>query len=194
MEQGERELIERSKAGDADAFSALVRAHEDKIFTLARSVCAGLPAEAEDVYQETFLTAFKKIATFRSDANLSTWLHRIAANLCFMRYRKKKSEPFVPLLDEPHKDGEGHREFKDWSLTPEEAARKHELGAAVTKALASLPVEYRLVLTLRDIEELSNEETAKILGVSVAAVKSRLHRGRLYLRDRFEEMMGEGKK
>lgn len=190
MGPDERRLIERSKKGDAEAFGELVRAHEDKIFRLAKSVCAGLPAEADDVYQETFLTAFKKIGGFRESSSLSTWLYRIAANLCFMRFRKKKSEPFVPLLDEPRPGGEHAREFRDWEPTPEEAARKAELRDAVAKALGELPVEYRLVLTLRDVEELSNEETAKVLGISVAAVKSRLHRGRLYLRDRFEAGMG----
>ena len=97
----EAALIAKSRAGDAEAFGRLVRRYEDRIYTLARSVCAGLPAEAEDVYQETFLTAFKKIRGFRGDSGLGTWLHRIAANLCWMRHRKKKSEPFVPMLDEP---------------------------------------------------------------------------------------------
>ncbi|MBI4425848.1 MAG: sigma-70 family RNA polymerase sigma factor [Elusimicrobia bacterium] len=194
MDASERELIERSKAGDAEAFAALVRAHEGKIFNLARNVCAGLPSEAEDVYQETFLAAFENIRSFRGGSSLSTWLYRIAANLCWVRFRKKKREPFVPLLDRPADDGEGRPEFKDWGLTPEEAARKAELGESVTRALSELPVEYRLVLTLRDVEELSSEETAKVLGISVAAVKSRLHRGRLYLRDRFEAMLGEGGK
>ncbi|MCX5787799.1 MAG: sigma-70 family RNA polymerase sigma factor [Elusimicrobia bacterium] len=181
----EAALIEKSRAGDAEAFGRLVRRYEDRIFTLARNVCAGLPAEAEDVYQETFVTAFKKIRGFRGDSGLGTWLHRIAANLCWMRHRKKKSEPFVPMLDEPE-SGHGPREFRDWSPEPEEIARKKELSAAVERALAGLPVDYRLVLTLRDVEGLSNEETAKILGMSVAAVKSRLHRGRMHLRDRFE--------
>ncbi len=187
----ERNLIERARAGDADAFSRLIRGYEDRIYRLAKSVCSGLPSDAEDVYQETFLTAFKKIRGFRSDADLGTWLYRIASNLCFMRYRKKKREPFVPLLDRPHEhdhdgaDAPRGRQFRDESPTPEEAARKKELVAHVSGALAKLPVDYRLVVTLRDVEGLSAEETAKILKLSVAAVKSRLHRGRLFLRDEF---------
>jgi RNA polymerase sigma-70 factor (ECF subfamily) len=187
----ERDLIERSRNGDAAAFGRLVARYEDKIYRLAKHVCAGLSSEADDVYQETFLTAFKKIRGFRGDADLGTWLYRIASNLCLMRRRKKSREPFVPLLDRPHDhEGEHAREFRDWSPTPEEVSRKKELVESVTKALAKLPVEYRLVVTLRDVEGLSNEEAAKVLGIGLAAVKSRLHRGRLFLRDEFERSFG----
>lgn len=185
----EKELIERGRRGDAEAFTALVARYEDRIYRLARSVCAGLPSDADDVYQETFLTAFRKLKGFRRDSDLGTWLYRIASNLCFMRYRKKKSEPFVPLLDRPHshEEGEGPAlRVPDRAPTPEEHARKKELTSAVGAALAKLPVEYRLVVVLRDVEGLSNEQAAKALGLSVAAVKSRLHRGRLFLRDAFE--------
>ncbi|OYV99854.1 MAG: hypothetical protein B7X11_04975 [Acidobacteria bacterium 37-65-4] len=184
----EGELIEKSRGGDAEAFGRLVRRYEDRIYRLAKNVCAGLPAEADDVYQETFITAFKKLRGFRGDSELSTWLYRIASNICFMRHRKKKREPFVPLLDRPHDHDEGAKthQFRDRQPTPEEIAGKKELVEQVGKALSALPVDYRLVLTLRDIEGLSNEKTAEILNLSVAAVKSRLHRGRLYLRERFE--------
>lgn len=187
----ERELIEKSLGGDTEAFGRLVSRYEDRIYRLAKTVCAGLPAEADDVYQETFLTAFKKLGSFRGEADLSTWLYRIAANLCFMRRRKKQREPVVPLLDRPHEhdDGPGH-EFPDWEPTPEEAARKKELVEQVGQALAALPVDFRLVVTLRDVEGLSNEKTAEILDLSVAAVKSRLHRGRLFLRSEFERAFG----
>ncbi|MEK7233259.1 MAG: sigma-70 family RNA polymerase sigma factor [Elusimicrobiota bacterium] len=187
----ERDLIERSRSGDAQAFSCLVGRYEDRIYRLAKHVCVGLSAEADDVYQDTFLTAFKKLKYFRGDSELGTWLYRIASNLCLMRRRKKSSEPFVPLLDRPrdHDDGEAHQ-FRDWSPTPEEAANKKELVEKVTGALAKLPMDYRLVLTLRDVEGLSTAETAKILKLSAAAVKSRLHRGRLFLRDEFERAFG----
>lgn len=188
----EADLIEKSRAGDSAAFGRLVGRYEDRIYRLAKSVCAGLPAEADDVYQETFITAFKKLKGFRGDSDLSTWLYRIASNICFMRHRRKKREPFVPLLDRPHEhDGDGTaHQFRDWEPTPDEIAGKKELVEQVGRALSALPVEYRLVLTLRDVEGLSNEETAKILKLSVAAVKSRLHRGRLFLRDRFERSFG----
>ena len=188
----EADLIEKSRAGDAAAFGRLVERYEDRIYRLAKSVCAALPAEADDVYQETFITAFKKLKGFRGDSDLSTWLYRIASNICFMRHRRKRREPFVPLLDRPHEhgdDGKAHQ-FRDWEPTPDEIAGKKELVDQVGRALAALPVDYRLVVTLRDIEGLSNEETARILKLSVAAVKSRLHRGRLFLRDRFEGSFG----
>ncbi|MFA6004661.1 MAG: sigma-70 family RNA polymerase sigma factor [Elusimicrobiota bacterium] len=179
----ETELISRSQKGDSKAFSALVAKYEDKIFNLAHKVCAGLPAEAEDVYQETFLTAFKKLPRFRADANLGTWLYRIASNLCWMRFRKKRSEPVVPILDE---DSDHSPLWRDWSDGPEELARKKTLREAVTQALADLPVDYRLVVVLRDIQGLSAPETAQVMKLSVAAVKSRLHRGRLFLRERLD--------
>ncbi len=183
----ERDLIERSRNGDANAFGRLIGRYEDRIYRLARHVCAGVPSEADDVYQETFLTAFKKIRGFRGDSDLGTWLYRIASNLCLMRRRKKSREPFVPLLDRPHDHDEAPaRQFRDWSPTPEETANKKELVEKVAGALSKLPVDYRLVVTLRDVEGLSAEETAKILKLSVPAVKSRLHRGRLFLRDEFE--------
>lgn len=188
--QAERELIERSRKGDTEAFSSLVGRYEDRIYRLAKTVCTGLSAEADDVYQDTFVTAFKKLKNFRGDSELGTWLFRIASNLCLMKRRKKGSEPFVPLLDRPHdhEDGPGH-EFRDWSPTPEEAANKKELIGKVSAALAKLPMDYRLVLTLRDVEGLSAQETAKILELSIPAVKSRLHRGRLFLRDEFERSL-----
>jgi RNA polymerase sigma-70 factor, ECF subfamily len=185
----ERELIEKSRNGDAESFERLVRRYEGRIYRLARHVCSGLPSDADDVYQETFLTAFKKLKGFRADADLGTWLYRIASNLCFMRYRRKKREPFVPLLDRPHdhdRDGAPRGpQYRDLEPTPEEAARRQELASAVSAALARLPVDYRLVVVLRDVEGLSAEETARVLELGVAAVKSRLHRGRLFLRDEF---------
>ena len=187
MDARTQNLIERSRDGDAEAFDALVRGHQDQIYSLARHVCATAPAEADDVYQETFLTAFKKLKSFRGDSDLKTWLYRIASNLCLMRHRKKRAEPFVPMLDRPDENGDFHpMDFPDAAPAPDEVARCKELSDAVAASLAELPVDYRLVLTLRDVEGLSAEQTAKILKLSVAAVKSRLHRGRLFLRDRFQ--------
>ncbi|MBI5210512.1 MAG: sigma-70 family RNA polymerase sigma factor [Elusimicrobia bacterium] len=193
METTETALIEASKRGDTKAFDKLIRRYEDRIYRLAHSVCAGIPSEAEDVYQDTFLTAFKKIKSFRGNSSLGTWLYRIASNHCWQRYRWHKRHPVVPILDLPPSDEDGPAPFqiRDWSPTPEEAARKKELRETVAKAMADLPVDYRLVLTLRDIEELSNVEAAKILRISLPAVKSRLHRGRMFLRDKLDAYFTE---
>jgi len=191
MSRTERDLIELSRNGDAEAFARLISRYEDRIYRLAKHVCVGLSSDAEDVYQETFLTAFKNLKAFRGDSELGTWLYRIASNLCLMRRRRKKSEPFVPLLDRPHDHDEAPtHQFRDLLPTPEEAAGRKELVEKVAGALAKLPMDYRLVVTLRDVEGLSGEETARILKLSVAAVKSRLHRGRLFLRDEFERAFG----
>ncbi|MBI5623281.1 MAG: sigma-70 family RNA polymerase sigma factor [Elusimicrobia bacterium] len=191
---GEAALIAASKRGDSKAFDQLIRRYEDKIFRLAHSVCAGMPSEAEDVYQETFIKAFEKLKTFKGRSNLGTWLYRIASNLCWQRFRGRKRMPMVPILDLPPDDDNGNLpavQIKDWTPTPEEAARKKELRETVARAMADLPVDYRLVLTLRDIQELSNEEAAKILKLSVPAVKSRLHRGRMFLRDKLNSYFAE---
>lgn len=168
----ETALIARSRSGDAAAFGALVRRYEDRMYRLVRSVCVSAPAEADDVYQDTFLTAYKKLSTFQGRSELGTWLYRVAANLCFMRLRAKKARPSAPL--DPETAGK--------EAGPEEAVRKKELADAVTAALAALPPDQRLVVTLRDVEGLSAEETSRALSLSVPAVKSRLHRGRLALR------------
>ncbi len=192
--ESEAELIIKSKQGNSEAFSSLVSRYEDKIFNLAHKVCVGMPAEAEDVYQETFLTAFKKLSHFREDSNLGTWLYRIASNLCWMRFRKKRGEPVVPLLDQSHhhdddSDPGSGPIFRDWSDGPEELSRKKALREAIETALGDLPIDYRLVVVLRDIQGLSSEETAKVMKLSVAAVKSCLHRGRLFLRDRLDKVV-----
>jgi RNA polymerase sigma-70 factor, ECF subfamily len=187
MDARQAALIEKARNGDAGAFDALVRGHQDSIYRMARHVCAQAPAEADDVFQDTFVTAFKKLKGFRGDADLKTWLYRIASNLCLMRYRKRAARPEVPMLDRPDEEGVPRpMDFPEAAPVPEEAARRKELTDAVAAALAELPVDYRLVLTLRDVEGLSAEQTAGILKLSVPAVKSRLHRGRLFLRDRFQ--------
>ncbi len=187
MDERVTNLIAKASDGDAGAFDALIRGYQDPIYRMARHVCAAAPGEADDVFQDTFLTAFKKLKQFRGDADLKTWLYRIASNLCLMRYRRKAARPEVPMLDRPDDEGNmSPADFPEAAPMPEEAARRKELTDAVAASLAELPVDYRLVLTLRDGEGLSAEDTAKILKLSVPAVKSRLHRGRLFLRDRFQ--------
>ncbi|MDI6783653.1 MAG: sigma-70 family RNA polymerase sigma factor [bacterium] len=185
-EVDERELIARSKSGDADAFTELVNRNEKRIYTLAYQLLNNRE-DAEDILQETFLRAYNNLGSFRGDSSFNTWLHRITTNLVISRFRKKKLD--TESLDEPiiinHEEIK-QREIVDWSDIPDKALLKKELNATIDSAIAALPLEYRSVITLRDIEGLSNEEAGKILGISVAAVKSRLHRARLFVREKLD--------
>jgi RNA polymerase sigma-70 factor (ECF subfamily) len=185
-ELDERKLIARSQSGDAASFTELVNRNEKKIYTLAYHLVNNRE-DAEDVLQETFLRAYNNLAQFRGEASFSTWLHRITTNLVISRFRKKKLA--TESLDEPlvinHEEIK-QREIADWSDIPDRVLLKKELNTAIDTAIAALPLEYRTVITLRDIEGLSNEEVGIILGLSVAAVKSRVHRARLYVREKLD--------
>lgn len=172
----ERVLITRSQAGDGRAFSALMDLYRNKIFVLTQRVCARAPAEAEDVFQETFLTAFKEIQKFRGAARLGTWLYRIASNLCWTRLRRRRRD--APLEEESPSD----RTLQPGSDDPAERARQREIQKAVGDALARLPADTRTVVALSDLRGLKNEAIAETLSLSLPAVKSRLHRGRNMLK------------
>lgn len=167
----ESELIERARAGDNKAFEELVLKYKDRLYGIASSVCARMPSEAQDVAQETFVAAFKNIGAFKANAAFGTWLYRIAANNCWQRFRKVKAEA---LSEMPAENKKGHPSRS----CVNENALKNELSRAVSKALASLPADYRIAITLSDIEGLSNAEAAARVKVSVAALKTRLHRAR----------------
>lgn len=191
MKNASAQLLQKVKDGDSASFSQLIHLYEDKIFNLTQKVCSTLPSEADDVYQETFLTAFKKIHNFRESSDLGTWLYRIASNLCFMRLRKKRREPLVPMEnqveDAPSSENPiiNQAILKQWLSDKESQTRKKELADAVARALARLSQEYRLVVTMKDIQGLSSESIANELDLTLAAVKSRLHRGRSLLRSYF---------
>lgn len=168
----ERALIRRSQDGDGRAFAALMGLYRQKMFALTQRVCARAPNEAEDVFQETFLTAFKQIQNFRGAARLGTWLYRIASNLCWTRLRRRRR--VAPLEEENPSPGA----LLPLSDDPAERARQREIQKAVGDALAQLPVETRTVVALSDLRGLKNEAIAEALSLSLPAVKSRLHRGR----------------
>lgn len=175
----ENSLIEKARAGDSRAFEALVFKYKDRLYGIASNVCVRMPSETEDVAQETFLSALKSINTFKANAAFSTWLYRIAANNCWQRFRKVKAEALSEMPDERSK---GHPSRS----CVNENALKNELSRAVSKALASLPADYRVAVTLCDIEGLSNAEAAARMKVSVAALKARLHRARLLLKKQLQ--------
>ena len=186
------ELVARLKAGDQAAYAQLVEEHAGRIYRLALRMM-GNEADAEDVLQETFLNAFRSIDRFEERSSLSTWLYRIASNAALMRLRRK--EPEQISVDEPLERDDGDlvpRQFFDFCCLPEEDLLRDEAVAEMNRAVEELPPTLRSVFILRDIEGLSTEETANALGLSVSAVKSRLMRARLKLRERLSQYFSQG--
>ncbi|HEY7725064.1 MAG TPA: sigma-70 family RNA polymerase sigma factor [Anaeromyxobacteraceae bacterium] len=185
------DLVALAAAGDGAAFGELVSRHQDRIYGLALRLLRDA-AEAEEVVQETFLAALEKLASFRGDAAFTTWLHRVAANAALMRLRRRRRAPEVASdrpMEEllPRFDEQDHLVARgpshDWSKRADEQLADREIRKAVERAVQNLPEDYRIVFLLRDVEGLSSEAMAELLGMSVAAVKSRLHRARLALRE-----------
>ncbi len=183
-----RLLIRQAQAGELRAFEELVVIYQDKIVTLSYYL-TGNQADAQDLAQEVFMRAYTKIRNFRQEADLGTWLHRIAVNLWSNMQRRQKFTNLLSL-DDPVQTGEG--EFTrtvasdDPEGDPEEAFEGKELQESVRQALRSLSEEYRIILVLREIEGYSYEEIAKITGCSLGTVKSRMNRARQALREKIE--------
>jgi RNA polymerase sigma-70 factor (ECF subfamily) len=181
-------LIEQAKAGEQDAFATLLERYERKIFRLARNITQN-DEDAEDVLQEAFLKAYTHLDDFKGDSRFYTWIVRIAVNESLMKLRKRKTSRTVSL-DEELDTGEDTvvREVAVWDDTPETRFSQDELKGILDDAVAGLPPIFRNVFVLRDIEELSTEEAAQALGISVPAVKSRLLRARLQLREKLTRL------
>jgi RNA polymerase sigma-70 factor, ECF subfamily len=179
----ESALVAQAKAGDQNAFAELVNRYERKIYRLAKNITRN-DEDAEDVLQDAFLKAYTHLDKFKGDSKFYTWLVRIAVNEALMRRRKRKTDRSVPL-DEPVELGEEtvQREIAVWEDNPEQQYSQEEWRRILDEAVDSLKPDFRTVFVLRDIEELSTEETAETLGISVPAVKSRLLRARLALRE-----------
>jgi len=177
-------LIQRVQDGDSDAFFDLIRPHERAVFLAARSLMKN-DADAEEVAQEAILKAFKNLARFRQESKFSTWLIQIAINEAKMRLRNDHRHLYESMEEGPlGDDGEYRpRDFADWREIPSAALEQRELREALTKAMDSLSEKLRTVLILRDVQQLSVNETAKILGLSESNVKTRLCRARLQMRD-----------
>lgn len=182
--QDDAALVKKAQAGDESAFAKLVERHERSIFRLARHITENVE-DAEDVLQETFLKAYEHLGEFRGDSKFYTWLVRIAVNQALMKLRRRKGDRAISL-DETFDTGEETlvREIAVWAGDPEQLYSQEELRNILASAIDSLPPVFRTVFALRDIEELSTEETAQILNLSVPAVKSRLLRARLRLREK----------
>ena len=177
-------LLAKAREGDSAAFSELVNQYSRKIYRLAKHITQK-DSEAEDVLQETFLKAFEHLGDFQGQSKFYTWIVRIAVNESLMKLRKRKSDRTVPL-DEPLDTGEDTvvREIAVWDENPEQQYSREEIGQILDEAVQSLKPAFRTVFVLRDIEELSTEETARALEISIPAVKSRLLRARLQLREK----------
>ena len=177
-------LVARSREGDSSAFSTLLRRYESKIFRLAMNITQNRE-DAEDVLQEAFFKAYEHLDQFQGNSKFYTWIVRIAVNQALMKLRKRKSDRAVSL-DEQIDTGEDMvvREIAAWDPDPEERYSQDELNTILSQAIDELAPIYRTVFTLRDVEGLSTEETAEVLDLTVPAVKSRLLRARLQLRDR----------
>jgi len=183
-ESRELTLIRRVQGGDVDAFYLLVQPFERAAFLAALSLLRN-EADAEDVAQEAILKAFKNISRFRQEAKFSTWLIQIAINEAKMKLRKDRRHLY-DSIEEGQRSDDGEympKDFADWREIPSDALEQKELRDALSQALQSLPEMYRTVLVLRDVQHLSIAETAQILRISEANVKTRLCRARLQMRD-----------
>jgi RNA polymerase sigma-70 factor (ECF subfamily) len=180
----ETAVVLQAREGDAKAFSELVRRYEGKIFRLAMHITQNRE-DAEDVLQETFLKAYEHLDQFQGNSRFYTWIVRIAVNQALMKLRKRRSDRAVSL-DEQIDTGEDTvvREIAAWDPDPEQQYSQEELHRILTSAVDDLAPIYRTVFTLRDVDGLSTEETAEVLDLTVPAVKSRLLRARLQLRDK----------
>jgi RNA polymerase sigma-70 factor (ECF subfamily) len=182
------ELIQAINSGRADKFHDLVKRYEQKLYNFSMRMCRD-HSDAEDMIQETFLNVFKYLKDFRFETKFKNWLYKVAASTCIKKRRKSKFAPEKELsLDEflPGNEAEVPDHVPEWALMPLDKVLNQELSNTINQEILSLPKKYRLVIVLRDIEGFSTAETAQILNLSPSNVKVRLHRARLYLRDKLK--------
>ncbi|MBI4354811.1 MAG: sigma-70 family RNA polymerase sigma factor [Candidatus Omnitrophica bacterium] len=181
----DQQLIPKLQARDEAALEALMAQYQARVFGLALRL-SGNRQDAEEVLQDVFLAVFQKIDGFRGEAKLSSWIYRITANAALMKLRKRPKVQQIPLEEElgPAMTDEGMiaEPVVDWSRLPNDELDRKELGQRIEQALNLLPADYRSVVVLRDVEGFSAQEACDMLSLSEAALKSRLHRGRLFLR------------
>jgi RNA polymerase sigma-70 factor (ECF subfamily) len=181
----ESELLARLKAGDPQAFESIVRAHGPRMLAVARRIL-GREQDAQDAVQEAFFSAHRSIDRFEGDCRIATWLYRIAVNAALMRRRAASRRPersIEELLPTFQPDGHQVRSSSPWREPADVLLARKETAEFVRRKIEDLPENYRIVLILRDIEEIETEETARLLRLSPAAVKTRLHRARQALRE-----------
>ena len=182
------DLIRAINTGQTDKFHDLVKRYEQKLYNFSLRMCRD-HSDAEDMIQETFLNVFRYLKDFRYETKFKNWLYKVAASTCIKKRRKSKFAPEKELsLDDflPANETEVPDHVPDWALMPLDKLLNQELSNTINQEILSLPKKYRLVIVLRDIEGFSTGETAQILSLSPSNVKVRLHRARLYLRDKLK--------
>jgi len=196
----EEALVRDLKKGDLQAFDEFVERYQKKIYALAFNMTRN-PMDAQDVVQEVLLTIFRKIDTFQGKSAFSSWIYRITLNAVYMKLRSKKKQQTVSLDDMlPNFNHSGYHQEKirDWSQNSESLLFSNETREIIQNAVNLLPEKEKVVFILRDVEELSTEKVGEVLDLTVPAVKSRLHRARLFLRKKlanyFEEYRNPGVK
>jgi len=193
----ESELARRLMAGEPDAFDRFIEHFRPKIFQYSWLMC-GDREDAEEVAQDALLKVFENLDQLREPEKVRPWVFRIAKNACLMKRRKSVFAPSRELsLDEfiPARDGSiGRLQIADWSNLPDNQVLRSELSGVLGAAIGELPESYRSVILLRDVEELSTQETAQILDVSEDVVKTRLHRARLAVRKKLDEYLQTGRR
>jgi RNA polymerase sigma-70 factor (ECF subfamily) len=187
-EPDDQALLARAKEGDAAALDGLVRRYQPRIYRFGMKMCRD-PAAAEDVVQDTLLAMVRTLRGFRGEASVSTWLYTIARSFCIKSRRRPRSAPVAELSLESDRPAAAAA-MADSSPAPDRLVEDHETRSALDAALASLSVPHREVIVLRDVEGLSAGEVAEVTGLSVDAVKSRLHRARAVLRARLAPVLG----
>ena len=182
------DLIQAINSGQADKFHDLVKRYEQKLYNFSLRMCRN-PSDAEDMIQDTFLNVLKYLKSFRYETKFKNWLYKVAASTCIKKRRKSKFAPDKELsLDEflPNNEAEKPDNVPEWAMLPLDKLLNEELSGVINKTILALPKKYRVVIVLRDIEGFSTAETAQILNLSPSNVKVRLHRARLYLRDKLK--------
>ena len=181
--------VDRFQSGERSAFDELIFRYEGKIYGFLSRMC-GCTENARDVVQETFISAFRYLDRFRGEASFKTWLYRIASTSCMRNKRRRKDEPAKHLSLDDLLPGEAERKSgvgKSWQEAPVDALLNKELDEYIQASLEKLPKKYRIVFVLRELEGFSAEEVSQMLELSIPAVKSRLHRARLFLRKELAE-------
>ncbi|MCM8809851.1 MAG: sigma-70 family RNA polymerase sigma factor [Candidatus Omnitrophica bacterium] len=182
----ELELVEKAKSGDNKAFEELVRRTQNKIYNLGLKIL-GNKDDAADLLQETYIKAYESLPNFEGKSSFYTWLYKIATNFALMKLRKEKYKKIS--IDEIKQASNGNYKFEisDWSNNPHIQYKNEELKDILNEAINSLPPKYKTIFILHDIDGLSISEISEILSLSISTIKTRIHRSRLYLREKLSE-------